>query len=71
MMVVTASQMGIVEVCFIFSHIKLKMFVFKIQTDALKPSDFVILKKKKTYDCEKCFMTCSLQCFAVKRKLCF
>lgn len=42
MMVVTASQMGIVEVCFIFSHIKLKMFVFKTQTDALKPSDFVI-----------------------------
>lgn len=46
-MVVTASQMGIVEVYFIFSHIKLKMFVFETQTDALKPSDFVILKKKK------------------------
>lgn len=46
-MVVTASQMGIVEVCFIFSHIKLKMFVFETQTDALKPSDFVIKKKKK------------------------
>lgn len=36
-MVVTASQMGIVEVYFIFSHIKLKMFVFETQTDALKP----------------------------------